>query len=76
VRGRKDGQEIQYQVRTLTCKSALPTGVAPAIAAIWLSQGRIPPGVHAPEGAIDPEPFFEELKQRQIYTQVSVTEML
>jgi saccharopine dehydrogenase-like NADP-dependent oxidoreductase len=76
VRGRKDGQEMLVQVRTLTCKSALPTGVAPAIAAIWLAQGRIPPGVHAPESAIDPEPFFEELKQRQIYTQASVTEML
>jgi saccharopine dehydrogenase (NAD+, L-lysine-forming) len=76
VQGTKDGKEITYRLGTLTCKGALPTGVAPARAAIWLAEGRIPPGVHPPEAAIDPEPFFEELSSREIYTRVSVTEFL
>jgi saccharopine dehydrogenase-like NADP-dependent oxidoreductase len=76
VRGTKDGAGVTYRLGTLTCKGALPTGVAPARAAIWLAQGRIPPGVHPPELAIAPEPFFEELKSRDIYTQVSATHMV
>jgi len=76
VRGVKDGRELTYRLGTLTCKGALPTGVAPARAAIWLAEGRIPPGVHPPELALDPEPFFKELESREIYTQVSVTELL
>jgi saccharopine dehydrogenase-like NADP-dependent oxidoreductase len=76
VRGTKDGEEITYRLGTLTCKGALPTGVAPARAAIWLAEGRIPSGVHPPEVAIDPEPFFEELENRQIFTQVSVTHFI
>jgi saccharopine dehydrogenase-like NADP-dependent oxidoreductase len=73
VRGTKDGTETTYRMGTLTCKGALPTGVAPARAAIWLAEGRIAPGVHPPEAVIDPEPFFAELAEREIYTQVSVT---
>jgi saccharopine dehydrogenase-like NADP-dependent oxidoreductase len=73
VRGAKDGREVTYRLGTLTCKGALPTGVAPARTAIWLAEGRIPPGVHSPEAVIEPEPFFKELEEREIYTQVSVT---
>ncbi len=76
IRGTKDGKELTYRLGTLTCKGALPTGVAPARAAIWLAQERIQPGVYPPEMALDPEPFFKELEQRDIYTQVSITEML
>ncbi|MDY7075293.1 MAG: saccharopine dehydrogenase NADP-binding domain-containing protein [Chloroflexota bacterium] len=76
VRGTKDGQTVTYRLGTLTCKGALPTGVAPARTAVWLAEGRVPPGVHPPEAALDPEPFFRELEQREIYTQVSVTEFL
>jgi saccharopine dehydrogenase-like NADP-dependent oxidoreductase len=76
VRGTKDGKAVTYRLGTLTCKGALPTGVAPARAAIWLAEGRIPPGVHPPEVALDPVPFFKELEQREIYTQISVTEFL
>jgi saccharopine dehydrogenase (NAD+, L-lysine-forming) len=76
VRGTKDGREVTYRLGTLTCKGALPTGVAPARAAIWLAEGRIPPGVHPPEAVIDPEPFFKELESREIFTQVSVTELV
>jgi len=73
VRGSQDGQEVTYRVTTLTCKGALPTGVAPSIASVWLAQGRIPPGVHPPETVIDAVPFFEELKRREIVTQVTTT---
>jgi saccharopine dehydrogenase (NAD+, L-lysine-forming) len=76
VQGEKDGKAVTYRLGTLTCKGALPTGVAPARAAIWLAEGRIPPGVHPPEAVIEPEPFFKELEEREIYTQVSVTEFL
>ncbi len=76
VRGTRAGKTVTYRLGTLTCKGALPTGVAPARAAIWLAEGRVPPGVHPPEAALDPEPFFTELEGRDIYTQVSVTEFL
>jgi lysine 6-dehydrogenase len=76
VKGTQDGKAVTYRLGTLTCKGALPTGVAPARAAIWMAEGRIPAGVHPPELAIDPEPFFKELERREVFTQVSVTQFL
>jgi len=76
VKGTRDGKTVTYRLGTLTCKGALPTGVAPARAAVWLAQGRVQPGVYPPELALDPAPFFKELESRDIYTRVSVTEML
>ena len=76
IRGTKDSKDMTYRMGTLTCKGALPTGVAPAIAAIWLADGRVKPGVHAPEAALDPEPFFKELEQREIFTRATVTQMV
>ena len=73
IHGMKDGKAVTYRMGTLTCKGALPTGVAPAIAAIWLAEGRVPPGVYPPEASIDPEQFFKELEQREIFTQATVT---
>lgn len=73
VSGFKDGKPMTYRLGTLTCKGALPTGVAPAVTAIWLAEGRIPAGVHPPETVIDPVPFFQELENREIMTQVTVT---
>ncbi|MFU8773745.1 MAG: hypothetical protein ACNA8H_15160, partial [Anaerolineales bacterium] len=72
-KGMKDGKQVTYRLGTLTCKGALPTGVAPAIAAVWQSEGRIPAGVHPPETVIEPRSFFKELEQREIFTQVSTT---
>jgi saccharopine dehydrogenase-like NADP-dependent oxidoreductase len=74
IKGTKDRKEVIYRMGTLTCKGALPTGVAPAIAAIWLAEGRVNPGVHAPEASLDPEDFFKELEQREIYTKATVTQ--
>ena len=73
IHGMKDGKAVTYRMGTLTCKGALPTGVAPAVAAIWLAEGRVPPGVYPPEASIDPEQFFKELEQREIFTQATVT---
>lgn len=76
VNGTKDGQEVTYRMGTVTCKGALPTGVAPAITAIWMAEGRLEPGVFPPEAAIDPIPFFKELEEEQIFTQVTTTQKL
>ena len=73
IRGSKEGEQAIYRIGTLTCKGALPTGAAPAIAAIWLAEGRIAPGVYPPEACLDPELFFKELEEFDIITQVTVT---
>jgi saccharopine dehydrogenase-like NADP-dependent oxidoreductase len=74
VHGTRKGKAITYRLGTLTVKGALPTGVVPSIVAQWLAAGRIQPGVHPPELALDPKPFFSELEQRGIVTRVTVTE--
>jgi saccharopine dehydrogenase (NAD+, L-lysine-forming) len=76
VRGAQGGEEITYRLGTVTCKGSQPTGTVPARAAIWMAQGRIPPGVYPPEQVLDPEPFLKELEDRGIYTRVSVTREL
>jgi saccharopine dehydrogenase-like NADP-dependent oxidoreductase len=76
VRGVKGGEDVIYRLGTLTCKGALPTGVGPAVGAIWLAEGRIAPGVYPPEAVIEPEPFFKELEKRKIFTKVTVTKMI
>jgi saccharopine dehydrogenase-like NADP-dependent oxidoreductase len=74
VKGAKDGKEVIYRLGSLTCKGALPTGTAPAIASIWLAEGRIEPGVRPPELSIEPEPFFKELESQDIITRVTITQ--
>ncbi len=77
IKGTKDGQTVTYRIGTLTVKGAMPTGVVPARGAIWQALGRIKPGVHPPELAIEtPEPFLKELEDRDIYTRVTVTKEL
>jgi saccharopine dehydrogenase-like NADP-dependent oxidoreductase len=76
VRGQRDGEPVIFRLGTLTVKGALPTGVAPSIAAQWLAAGEVEPGVYPPELAFEPEPFFRQLAERGIPTQVTVTEFL
>jgi len=76
ISGTKDGKELTYRLGTMTCKGALPTGVVPAVGAIWLGKGRVEPGVYPPELALDPEPFLKELEVWEIHTRVSMTHML
>ena len=74
VRGMRYGRPVTYRLGTTTVKSSLPTGASASIAAQWLADGRIPPGVHPPETALDPLPFFKELEKRGMPTRVSVTQ--
>ena len=76
VRGTRKGKTVTYRLGTLTVKGALPTGVAPSVAAQWLAEGRIEPGVYPPERALEPKKFFKELEKRGIITQVTVTERI
>jgi saccharopine dehydrogenase-like NADP-dependent oxidoreductase len=76
VKGTRDGRMFVYRIGTVTCKSPLPTGVVPARGAVWQAEGRVAPGVHAPERVFDPTPFLRELEERNIYTQVSVSQAL
>jgi saccharopine dehydrogenase-like NADP-dependent oxidoreductase len=76
VKGTRKGTGMIFRMGTLTVKGALPTGVAPSIAAQWLAAGRIQPGVYPPEVALDPVPFFKDLEKRGILTQVTVSEFI
>ena len=76
TKGSKNGKEMTFRLGTLTCKGALPTGVAPAIASIWLAEGRVEPGVHPPEACLDPQTFFNELEKREIFTKVTISHYL
>lgn len=76
IHGTKDGAEVTYRLGTVTCKGALPTGLVPAVAAIWLAEGRIEPGVYPPEASLDPVSFFKELEPYDIYTKVTVSSLL
>ena len=76
VKGTNKGKPVTYRLGSLTVKGAWPTGVAPAIAAIWLGEGRIPSGVYPPELVLDPKDFFKELEKAEIFTQVTKTKML
>jgi lysine 6-dehydrogenase len=75
VKGTRDGKTVVYRLGTLTNFGSLPTGVGPSVVAQWLASRRIEQtGVLPPEVAIEPEPFFRELEERGIRTQVTVTE--
>ena len=76
VKGTSNGRTLTYRLGTLTLKGALPTGVAPSIAAQWLAAGRIEPGVYPPELALVSEDFFKEIEKRGILTKVTVTEFI
>jgi hypothetical protein len=41
-----------------------------------MADGRVEPGVYPPEVALDPLPFFKELEEQQIYTQITTTKKL
>jgi saccharopine dehydrogenase (NAD+, L-lysine-forming) len=76
VHGTQDGQPVVFRLGTLTCKGALPTGLAPALSGIWLAAGKVEPGVHPPELAFDPEAFLRELEPYDIPTRVSMSHPL
>jgi len=66
VVGVKDGQPLTISYACVDKMGRL-TGIPAAIGAAMLARGEIAsPGVYAPEGIIEPEPFFAALAQRGI----------
>jgi lysine 6-dehydrogenase len=55
---------------------AFGTALPIAVAARWLAEGRVEPGVHPPETALDPVPFLEELARDGVSLSISVEESL
>jgi hypothetical protein len=41
-----------------------------------MAEGRIKPGVHAPEAVLESGPFFKELEWHEIFTKFAVSHML
>jgi lysine 6-dehydrogenase len=69
VRGRKDGQLVEWRVRAVVPANKefgagggdVDTGIPPAIVAKMMARGEIAgPGVFAPEQVVPPEAFFRE----------------
>ena len=75
VVGTKNGLRCTHNVDMLArdhsrWKILATTGTPPSIVAGYISEGRIPPGVWAPEEVIDPIPYFEDLAKREMRVQV------
>jgi len=66
--GRKDGKAIRVSATPLAAPAknmGEATGIPLAVATLMLVRGEIDkPGVHGPEGAIEPEMFFRELAKQ------------
>lgn len=85
VDGTENGHPLTVRVDTLAWPheaygvsgGTLVVGVPPAMVARWLARGEVrATGVHAPETGLDPHRFFQELAQRRINTDVTVTERI
>jgi saccharopine dehydrogenase (NAD+, L-lysine-forming) len=79
VEGADESGAVTVTLRTLTLSprwgldpGSVMTGTPPAIVAAWIARGDLrQPGVHPPESAVEPEPFFRELASRGIRTRIS-----
>ncbi len=83
VEGTKDGRPLIVRVDTTAWPhedygvggGTLVVGVPPAVVARWLAAGEVPvKGVYPPETSVNPDRFFQELAERRIHTEVTVTE--
>ena len=83
--GEKDGKGVEWRVDTWAWPNdelgisggTLLVASPPAIVARWLASGKLnKPGVHPPEVAVDPVPFFEELAKRGAKTTITRKEPL
>ncbi|HEX2032225.1 MAG TPA: saccharopine dehydrogenase C-terminal domain-containing protein, partial [Actinomycetota bacterium] len=55
---------------------AFGTAIPIAVAARWLAEGRIPPGVHPPEDVLTPDEFLEDLAAEGVRLRLSLDEEL
>lgn len=85
VEGAKNGRPLAVRVDTTAWPhpdygvggGTLVVGVPPAVVARWLAAGEVPArGVLPPETSVEPLRFFQELAQRRIHTEVTVTEQV
>jgi saccharopine dehydrogenase (NAD+, L-lysine-forming) len=85
VEGTKNGRTLTIRVDTTAWPheaygvsgGTLVVGVPPAVVARWLAAGEIrATGVCPPETSVDPARFFQELAERRIHTEVTVTEQI
>ena len=85
VEGTKGGKPLTVRVDTTAWPheaygvsgGTLVVGVPPAVVARWLAAGEVrAKGVCPPETSVDPERFFKALAERQIHTEVTVTEQI
>jgi saccharopine dehydrogenase (NAD+, L-lysine-forming) len=78
--GTDESGPVTVTLRTLTTKprwgfdpGSVMTGTPPAIVAAMLASGELrKPGVHPPETAVAPGPFFQALAKRGIGTRIAV----
>jgi saccharopine dehydrogenase (NAD+, L-lysine-forming) len=75
VTGTKDGLRFTHSVDMMArehsrWRISATTGTPPSIASGYMREGRIPPGVWAPEEVIDPVTYFQDLAEREMYVQV------
>jgi len=68
VLGTRDGAQQRISYATVDKMGRL-TGIPAAIGALQLAKGGLPHGVFAPEGCLDPEPFFAELATRDVHVE-------
>lgn len=85
VTGAKNGRPLTVRVDTLAWPHSdygvsggtLVVGVPPAVVSNWLAAGEVEAkGVHPPETAVDPARFFNELAERDISTEITITEQV
>jgi saccharopine dehydrogenase-like NADP-dependent oxidoreductase len=73
VAGSKDGKPAVHRALARLEPSpeglsagAFGTAIPIAVAVRWMAEGRVEPGVHAPETAFDPEAFVSELEREGV----------
>jgi saccharopine dehydrogenase-like NADP-dependent oxidoreductase len=83
VEGTKDGRPARF-TGTVTLRPSLEglsagafgTALPIVVAARWMAEGRVPPGVHPPENAVGADAFLEALAAEGIEVRLAVEERL
>ncbi|HWC31807.1 MAG TPA: saccharopine dehydrogenase C-terminal domain-containing protein [Actinomycetota bacterium] len=83
VRGVKEGRPATFSAWATfrptpegISAGAFGTAIPIVVAARWLAEGRIPPGVHPPESVLDPDAFLEDLAREGVELRLELEERL